>query len=258
MTTVAIGRMVVEVSGKGFPVVAVHGLGGTSNTFQPQMPALEGFRVVRPDLPGAGRSPSPHEEITVEWLAAELIAAARTLGIERAHFVGHSMGTLICQRIAADQPSLVASLTLFGALLEPPEAARTGLAGRARLALSEGMEPIADGIVANALSAATKASNPAAVAFVRESVMRQDAKGYARHCEALAKAQAVDHRLIGAPTLLITGDGDTVAPSGTAQMLADRIKGASLSILDRCGHWSTVEKPAECNERMGNFLKRVQ
>lgn len=258
MTTVNLGRMLVEVSGEGFPVVAVHGLGGTSNTFQPQMVALEGHRVVRPDLPGAGRSPVPHEEITVEWLATTLVAAMRTLGVERAHFLGHSMGTLICQRIAADEPGLVASLTLFGGLTEPPEAARAGLGGRARLARSEGMEPVAEQIVANALSASTKASNPAAVAFVRETLMRQDPQGYARQCEALAKAQAVDHRLVSAPTLLITGDGDTVAPASMAQVLADRIKGATLALVDRCGHWSTIEKPAECNEKMGIFLKRVQ
>jgi pimeloyl-ACP methyl ester carboxylesterase len=42
-----------------------------------------------------------------------------------------------------------------------------------------------------------------------------------------------------------------------AQSLADRIGGARCVVLDRCGHWSTVEKPGECNEKLGGFLARM-
>jgi pimeloyl-ACP methyl ester carboxylesterase len=254
MTTVRLGAMVADVSGEGFPVVMLHGLGGTSNTFQPQLPVLSGYRVIRPDLPGAGRSPLPHDRISIASLANAVIAAARLLGVERAHFIGHSMGTLICQRIATEAPHMVASLVLFGALLEPPDAARAGLKNRAALARAEGMAPIADQIIEGSLSASTKATQPAVIAFVRESVMRQDPEGYARHCEALAVAEAADHRLIAAPTVLITGDADSVAPASMAQTLADRIGGARLSLLDRCGHWSTLEKTADCNAKLGGFL----
>jgi pimeloyl-ACP methyl ester carboxylesterase len=257
MTTVRVGNLVADVAGDGVPVVMVHGLGGTSNTFQPQLAALGGYRVIRPDLPGAGRSPSPHDDVSIDSLVSSVIGMARALGVERAHFVGHSMGTLVCQHLATREPGLVASLVLFGALLEPPEAARTGLVGRARTARSEGMEPIAEQIIAATLSAETKSDRPAVAAFVRESLMRQDPEGYAKHCEALSKAAAADHRLIAAPTLLVTGDADVVAPPGMAQTLRDRIAGASLSLLDRCGHWVTIEKPVECNERMRAFLKRI-
>jgi len=258
MTTVNLGNMVAEVLGDGFPVVMVHGLGGTSNSFQPQMPALSRYRVIRVDLPGAGRSPVPHDELTIEKFVVAVVDAAKALGVTRAHFAGHSMGTLVVQKLAAAYPDLVASLTLFGALVEPPEAARTGLAGRAKTARSEGMEPIAEQIIAATLSAETKASRPAATAFVRESLMRQPPEGYAKHCEALARATAADHRLIAAPTLLLTGDADVVAPPSMAHTLVDRISDATASILDRCGHWSMIEKPAECNERMLSFLQRVQ
>ncbi|WP_137388750.1 alpha/beta fold hydrolase [Rhodoligotrophos defluvii] len=258
MSTISTGRMVVEVAGEGMPVVMVPGLGGTSNTFQPQMEALRGFRVIRPDLPGSGRSPVAPEAQTIETLARTVAETARMLGAERAHFVGHSLGTLVCQRIAVEWPELVASLTLFGALTEPTEAARTGLAARAQVARTDGMEPIADQIVANALSSATRSTQPATVAFVRESVMRQNPEGYARMCEALAKAQAADFRRISAPTLLITGDADVVAPPSMAQMIADKVAGAQLTVLDRAGHWITLERAQDCSERMGGFLRTVQ
>jgi pimeloyl-ACP methyl ester carboxylesterase len=191
-------------------------------------------------------------------MADAVESAAEGLGLRRAHFVGHSMGTIVCQMIAAHSPDRVASLVLLGALLEPTEAARNGLGARARLARSEGMAPIADQIVAGALSSSTRATQPAAVAFVRESIMRQDPENYARSCEALAKVRAVDPRRIAAPALLLTGDADAVNPPSVAQALADRIAGASLSVIDRGGHWLTIEKPAECNQRIADFLKRVE
>ena len=63
MTTVTFGQTVLEVTGEGFPVVMIHGLGGTSNMFQPQMQALSGYRVIRVDLPGSGRAPRPRARV---------------------------------------------------------------------------------------------------------------------------------------------------------------------------------------------------
>ena len=249
MTTVTVGQTVVEVTGEGFPVVMIHGLGGTSNMFQPQMQALSGYRVIRVDLPGSGRSPRPIDPLTIEMMSEAVIRAMDGVGVSRAHFV--------CQQVAAGKPELVASLCLFGALAEPAEAMRQGLAARARLARSGGMSDIADQVAANALSAYTRENTPAAVAFVRESITRQDPESYARTCEALAKANAVDARRINAPTLLVTGDADVVSPMSVGQALADRIKGAVLSPMDRCGHWATVEHPRECNQKLTEFLRRA-
>jgi pimeloyl-ACP methyl ester carboxylesterase len=85
--------------------------------------------------------------------------------------------------------------------------------------------------------------------------MRQDPEGYARTCEALARTEAVDPRLITVPTLLVTGDADTVNPVSVARDLADRIRGSKLVTVDRGGHWLTIEKPAECNRCIAEFVK---
>ena len=50
--------LVVAVNGGGgAPVIMVHGLGGSSNVFEPLMNALQGWWVIRPVLPGAGAWP---------------------------------------------------------------------------------------------------------------------------------------------------------------------------------------------------------
>jgi 3-oxoadipate enol-lactonase len=256
MPLIRMGPVVVEVSGQGFPVVMIHGLGGSSNTFQPQMAALAGYRVIRVDLPGSGRSPVPAGTLSIETMSAAVFEAVQSLGVEAAHFVGHSLGTLVCQTIAVERPAMVASLTLFGALAEPTDAVRNGLQGRAAMARSGGMADIGDALVANAISSHTRETSPAAGAFVRESVMRQDPEGYARTCEALSKAMAVDARAIKVPTLLVTGDADTVNPVSVAQALSDKIVGSTLSTMDRCGHWATIEKPQETTRKLADFLQR--
>lgn len=257
MTSIQVAGMMIDSDGEGPPLVLLHGLGGTSNSFQAMLPALAGFRVVRPDLPGAGRSLTPQQTITVDFLVEAVETAAAHLGVNRAHLVGHSFGTLIAQHLAARHPERVASLTLFGPILEPHDAARQRLRDRAVTARQEGMAAVVDQLIGQALSTATARENPIAVAFVRESHMRQDAEGFARSCEALGDAEKADHRLIDCPTLIVTGDEDAVGPASVAQELADRIGGVKTVILHRCGHWTPIEKSRECGTLLSDFVRGI-
>ncbi len=253
MSANVIAGMAVEIAGDGAPVICVHGLGGTSNTFTPQMPVLEGYRVIRPDLPCSGRS-ADVDKPSISTFVTVIVKLVDILGVKSAHFIGHSLGTIICQHLAAERGELVRSLTLIGALIEPAQPARDGLRQRAKAARSGGMSEIADSIVQNGLSSDSKSRNPAAAAFVRESILRQCPEGYARTCEALADANAANHQRIGCPVLIVNGDEDAVAPPSVARSLAERIEGAHSIILPRCGHWATIERPEEINVELRRFL----
>jgi len=257
MSTQTIERMAVEIEGSGDPVILIHGLGGSANTFQPQMAVFRDRRAVRPELPGSARSKTPEGGIALGGLAEALVRMAGLLGIERAHFVGHSLGTLLCQQIAAGHPRLVRSLALLGALSEPPEAARGALRERATRARAEGMAEIADSVVSASVASAAREESPVAAAFVRESLQRQCPEGYAKTCEALAEARAADAGRIKCPTLLVNGDEDPVAPASVARELGGRIEGARVMILNRCGHWPSVERPLEVNRLLKDFYGSV-
>jgi pimeloyl-ACP methyl ester carboxylesterase len=243
----------VEEHGEGDPIVMVHGLGGTSNGWSPQVgPLSKFFRVVRLDLEGSGRSPATGD-LSIASFAADVLAVMDELSIDAAHLCGHSMGTIVCQHIAAEHPERVKSLALLGPLAEPPEPARGAIRDRAALARKDGMVPIADTLVQVAISAETRAHQPAIAAMVREIIMRQDAEGYARTCEALAAAESADLGKISCPTLLVTGDEDGVAPPPAVAKLRNAIKNARLIILTGCGHWTPIEKPAQVNASLLNF-----
>jgi len=257
MTSIHLVGMTVDSDGEGPPIVMLHGLGGTSNSFQAMVAALAGFRIVRPDLPGAGRSPLPAQQLNLRFLVEAIERATAHLGVGRAHIVGHSFGTLIAQHLAANRPERVASLTLFGPILEPQDAARERLRHRAATARQEGMCTVADQLTGSVLSTTTANDNPVAVAFVRESHMRQDAEGFARSCEALAQAEKADHRLIDCPTLIVTGDEDAVGPASIARELADKIGNAKTVVLHRCGHWTPIEKSKECGKLLSEFVRGI-
>jgi pimeloyl-ACP methyl ester carboxylesterase len=253
LSTQIIERMTVEIDGSGEALVMVHGLGGTSNVWSPQMALLASrVRVIRPDLPGSGRSPAS-AALTIQSLADTVVRAVRVLGVERAHFAGHSMGTIVCQHIAVQHPGLVQSLALFGPLLAPPDAARAGLQDRAAKVRAEGMAGVADAIVQAATSGDTKANHPVRAAFVRELLMRQDPEGYAKNCEALAGAQAADVGRIRCRTLLVTGDEDQIAPPQNVRAMAGMIEGARVVVFSRCGHWTTIERAAESSTELREF-----
>src|SRR4051794_30111672 len=158
--------MEAEVDGAGDTVILIHGLGGSSNTFCPQMAVLGQHRAIRPDLPGSGRSRVAAEKLTVEKFADRIIAIAGVLNIRRAVLVGHSLGTIVCQHVAAQAPQLAAGLVLFGPIFEPPEAAREATRERAKRARAEGMQGIADAVIGASLAAESRQRRLAAVAFV--------------------------------------------------------------------------------------------
>ncbi len=249
-----------ELGGGGDVIVCVHGLGGSSNTFEPLMSALARHRVIRVDLPGSGRSQGVEGALSIDLFVSQLIDICARLKVNRAHWLGHSMGTIVCQHLAVNQPKLVASLALFGPLMEPTDAARSALRARAikaRTTDGSGMHDITQTLVNASLAADTRQRQPLAVAFVRESLMRQQGEAYARSCEALASARAAAIERITAPVLLVTGDEDGVAPPQAVRAIADKLHHARskrVSVLSRCGHWTPVERPDECQRELRDFF----
>ncbi len=255
-----IDRMALEDEGEGDAIVCVHGLGGSSNSFTPLMPVLTRHRVLRPDLPGSGRSQRAEGGLSIQRFVDALLAACQRLNVRRAHFVGHSMGSIVCQHLAVQQPALVRSLALFGPLQAPADAARTAIRARAAKARSEGatgMQEIVQTLLQGAISGDTRERQPLAVSFVRESLMRQEPEAYARSCEALAAAEPARVDTITAPVLLVTGDEDGVAPPQAVRALADKLHGSPnprVIVLPRCGHWTPVERAAECQAALRDFM----
>lgn len=267
MTIIWIDRMAVDSRGEGNAIVFVHGLGGSMNFWTPLLPALARYRSVRIELPGAARSHKAYAmsdsspdggRLSIASQAKAVIRVCEALGLTRVHLAGHSLGTLIAQHVAVNAPSLVRSLSLFGALAEPPQAMRDNMRQRAAVAREQGMFDIAEAIADFALSPSTRESQPVTVAYVRDSIAAQDAEGFARNCIALAEAEAARAELIHCPVLMVNGDEDMVTPLSGARALAAKLGNARVEALSRCGHWPTLERTTECQRLLRDFLDRLR
>lgn len=100
-----------EESGDGqTPVILLHGLFGSASNLLSVSRGLEAdYRVVRMDLRNHGKSPHA-ERMTISDMSGDVLAAMNTLGLDRAHILGHSLGGKVAMQLALDHPERVASL----------------------------------------------------------------------------------------------------------------------------------------------------
>ena len=115
MPHVSIGdaEIYYEEQGQGPALMLVPGLGGQGAFWGPQMRDFSrDFRVIVHDHRGAGRSTHSRIQYSVDQMAADTVALMDRLGVDRAHYVGHSTGGAIGQTIAQDHPDRLGSLVL--------------------------------------------------------------------------------------------------------------------------------------------------
>ena len=96
------------------PILLVHGLAGSTAWWDPVVPMLaRNFRVIRVDLRGHGKSPSPRQGYDTATQARSVAAALDSLGISRFFLVGHSTGGYVATAIAEQRRDAVVALTLI-------------------------------------------------------------------------------------------------------------------------------------------------
>lgn len=102
------------VEGDGPPLFLIHGIGAARDTWRFVLPTLsQHFTCISYDLRGHGASPKPDGEFGLDDLVNDLEALRARLGIEQAHFAGHSLGGMIGPAYARAHPGRVLSLGLL-------------------------------------------------------------------------------------------------------------------------------------------------
>jgi 3-oxoadipate enol-lactonase len=226
-------------------------LGSDLDLWQPQLDAVGNHRVIRYDTRGHGRSTGT-SSWTIDLLGQDAVAVLDAAGVERADFVGISLGGLTGMWLGIHAPARVGKLVLAntGAKIGTPETWNQ----RISAVQTEGLRAIADSVLARWFTPGFTASHPDVVARIRHTLVHTPPHGYIACCEAIREADLRNQiAAIASPVLVVTGRHDLSTPPALGEFIRTRIEGASLVELD-CAHISNVEQAEAFNRAMLGFL----
>jgi pimeloyl-ACP methyl ester carboxylesterase len=248
-----------ETTGAGDPVLMIMGLGLSGGAWWRTVPVLSrSLRVITFDNRGVGRSRARFPSYTTEAMADDAVSVLDAAGVDRAHVYGFSLGGMVAQQLALRHADRVRSLVLGATQPGGPRAVRPS-----------------DDVIAFFRRRGSMTAQEAARASVpfnygprcrREHRDRiaEDIRRRLEHPfpEQAYRAQMVAVALhncfrrlkrIEAPTLVVHGRMDRVAPVANAEILAERIPGARLRILKDAGHLYATEQP-DVDEEIARFF----
>jgi pimeloyl-ACP methyl ester carboxylesterase len=241
----------VRLGASGPRIVMLHGLTDSWRSFELLFPALSSrFQLIALDQRGHGAS-EPADDYAIAGFADDAIEFIETLGGPPVHLLGHSLGTIVAQRVAERRPELLASLILISAA--PTTAGHTGLEEmRADVAGFSGKVPrdYATGFQA---STAHRPLPPEQLdTFVDES-MKLSLDTWKGAIDGLL-ADAAEAHPIRVPTLSIWGARDSVFDAAAQHALAKKIPGLVRAHYDEVGHAPHWETPAEVAGDIARFI----
>jgi pimeloyl-ACP methyl ester carboxylesterase len=234
----------------GSPVLTLlEGIGADIAGWRRSIPTLGGeLRVVAIDHRGNGASDDPPGPCTMMTFVEDALAVLDELGVDRAHVYGQSFGGMVAQEMGLTHPDRVRTLVLAGTHT-----------GRAH-AIAVADRTVPKGEPWRALYApGFPEAHPDVVAEDRRSAAAQPAheRGQRRQWEAMQRWDAFDSLpKITVPTLVLHGTEDEVIAPGNAELLARRIPGAELRLLEGAGHVFWSEQPELADRLILDFIER--
>jgi 3-oxoadipate enol-lactonase len=245
-----------EISGSGPCVVFAHSLGSDLSIWESQKSALAPRRtVLRYDIRGHGGSKAPAGAYDFDLLAADVIGLLDALKIERASFVGISLGGMIGQALALAAPQRLDRLVLADTTGRYPPEAQATWPERICQIEAAGLEPLVGPTLERWFTAPYRAAHPEVAERIGNIIRATPVAGYVGCCHAIAALDFLDRvKAVQVPTLVLVGEQDAGTPPAMARELAAAIPGARLEIIPGAAHLSNIEQSAIFNRMLAAFL----
>jgi 3-oxoadipate enol-lactonase len=250
----------VAIEGKkGAPcVVLSHSIMTDLHVWDAQIEALrDRFQVLRFDTRGHGGSVANAPPYNMQTLVQDVVRILDFHHIDKAHFVGLSLGGMIGYGLALSHPDRVASLVASSSRADAPDVFRAGWDERIAAVRAGGMEALAMPTVGRWFTPEFTAAHPATCEHIAEMIKRTLVQGFEGCARAL---QGLDYLpeigRIRVPALLIAGACDGTIPDDMRNIHA-QIAQSRFEVIAGSGHLPNVDNAAEFNGILAGFLDQV-
>jgi 3-oxoadipate enol-lactonase len=243
------------VEGVGPPIVLIHEMGGTMESWGLVAPILAGRRrVVRYDTRGAGFSEKVRGALTIDTMTGDLIALLDGLGIaEKVALAGTAVGGAIALHTAVGFPERVSAVVVTSPATSIPPANRDATLTRVAKFESEGLRTVFDGTAANGYPEELR-GDTARFAGFRARWLANDPTSFAAIYRMLADMDlSGELPWIKCPVLVIGGEFDRGRPPAVVEPIAKGIPGAKFKVLPT-GHYAGLQTPELVATEIENFL----
>jgi pimeloyl-ACP methyl ester carboxylesterase len=250
-----------EITGAGPPLCLISGYRQSSRAWPlPFIARLgERYRIVTFDNRGTGLSDKPADGYDLPNQAKDVLGLLDALGLSRVHLLGFSMGGAVAQQVVAAAPERIDRLILFGTFCGGLRSELAPWSVLRRLFVTDGMTPeqAARQMLPVTYSPDYLAANLETVEQQMRRELMYPTPGFAarRQIEALRSFDSYyDLPQVTSATLVATGTADQLVMPRNSAIIASRIPGARLEMLDDLGHRAIWEAPDEMAELIGDFL----
>jgi 3-oxoadipate enol-lactonase len=244
--------------GEGPVLLILHGLGATHRNWEEQIDAFrEDFRVVAPDLRGAGLSDCPPGPYTLEDMADDVAELCDRLGVEHAFVAAQSMGGMVAQALAVRRPELVDGLILVATTSQnllgdqPPST----LGPLEQSVLDHGLGVLPDMVRDAVFPPSFQAAHADKVLHFERELVSFDPDAL---IAAMRRTNEIDFTAelaeLTVPALVVAGAHDQVFPMGEVEHLVGLLPDVQLVVMPDCGHQPHYEDPQGFNALMRDFI----
>jgi pimeloyl-ACP methyl ester carboxylesterase len=252
-------RLNVVEAGAGRPLLCVHGFPLDHSMWMGQLEGLsDRYRVIAPDLRGFGLSEVTSGTTTMERFADDLAELLDGLQItEPVVYCGLSMGGYIgWQFLARHRNRLGALIVADSRAVADSEKAAAGRLETADKVETEGTKIVATAMIPKLFPAGAIEKGEPFVKATEAVMLAAPPVGVAAALRGMAQRPDFTSRLPGidVPTLVICGEEDAIAPPAEMEGIAKAIPGAKFVAIPGAGHMAPLEKPAEVNAAIREFL----
>ncbi|MEV0614890.1 alpha/beta fold hydrolase [Nonomuraea sp. NPDC050404] len=228
-------KLSYQVRGAGRPLVLLQGQSNDHRWWDSVRADFDAaYQTITLDYRGTGDSDKPDEPYGTRGFAADVLAVLDEAGVERAHVYGTSMGGRVAQWLAAEHPSRVGALVL--GCSSPGGAHGVERSNDVRRSLAQPDRAAAERALLELMyTPAWLATHPGPYFTIGDPGMPHYAR--LRHLAASARHDAWDVLpAITAPTLVVHGSDDVFNPAANAPLLAGRIPGAEVRMIEGARH----------------------